>query len=84
LKLSLRAGSILTACALSILGCDPAEPLPEESPKHGEEKAAAKHAPETPVPAVEPAPKPLIPASANPEEKPAEKKDEAKPEPPKE
>jgi hypothetical protein len=69
LKYSLRAGSILTVLALSIFGCDPADPLPEETPKHGEEHAASKEEPHSPAAPVTPSPKPLIPASANPEPK---------------
>jgi hypothetical protein len=76
LKFSLPAGTILTVLALSMVGCDPAEPLPEAAPKH-EEHAESKLGPPSPTPPVVPAPAPLIPASANPEVKAEEKKVEA-------
>jgi hypothetical protein len=77
LKYSLRAGSILAALALSIVGCDPAEPLPDEAPKHEEGHAASKQGPPSPAPPVVPSPTPSIPASANPEPKADEKKAES-------
>jgi hypothetical protein len=78
LKFSLRAGSILTAVALSIVGCDPMEPTSEAPPKH-EEHAKSKQGKPSPAPPVVPSPVPPMPESGNPEVK----KDEPKVETPK-
>jgi hypothetical protein len=78
LRYSLLSGSILTVLALSIIGCDPADPLPEQTPKHEEEHAASKQGPPSPAPPVDPSRTPSIPASANPEPKADEKKADEK------
>jgi colicin import membrane protein len=82
LKFSQRAGSILAALALSIVGCDPDQPKPV-APPEPEEHSDSKQGPPSPTPPVMPSAKPILPDPGNPEMKPDEKKVEPKVEPPK-
>ncbi len=77
MKSSLRAGSILTVLALSIVGCDPAEPKSEGPPAH-EEHATSKHEEPTPEAPVVPSSAVSLPSPLKSERDAAAKKEEAK------
>jgi hypothetical protein len=76
-KFSLRAGSILTALALSVVGCDPAEPTREKPKPEGH--ATSKQGPPSPEAPVVPAPNVSLPSTSKAERDAAEKQAEAKP-----